>query len=172
MNKEEKIKIEVIGMGKAGIPLACVIASNNLNVIGVDIDKIRVETLNKKRNPIPEEPGVSEILEETIGKNFSVNANPIESSKKCNVHIVIVPLFIDKKTKIPDFSIIKSAFENISIRFLSRIILFGTKAGTFVPIRIILTCSILLILFMIFFNRSDESINGSPPVNKTFVISV
>ncbi|RLG32007.1 nucleotide sugar dehydrogenase, partial [Methanosarcinales archaeon] len=51
------MKIAVIGLGKAGLPLAGVIADSGLDVIGVDIDEKRCEDINSGRNPVPEERG-------------------------------------------------------------------------------------------------------------------
>ena len=106
------MKIGVIGLGKAGLPLAAVIAENNIQVIGIDIDQDRVNKINSGINPIPEEEGLSELLKKHGGNNLTASSNP-EDSKDCNVHIVIVPLFIDDNNN-PEFSIIKTAFESLS----------------------------------------------------------
>ena len=45
--------IAVIGLGKAGLPLAAVIAEAGLDVIGVDVDSQRCAQINKGINPIP-----------------------------------------------------------------------------------------------------------------------
>ncbi len=63
--------VYVWGMGKAGIPLALSMAESGMKVVGIDIDKKRVDELNKGINPIPEEPMVSELLKKHIGKNFT-----------------------------------------------------------------------------------------------------
>jgi len=103
--------ISVIGLGKAGLPLAAVIAESGLDVIGLDIDKDRVEQLRKKINPIPQEPGVQNILNEHMNKNFTVT-NEYSEVRKADAHIVIVPLFIGKDHN-PDFSILDSAFSSL-----------------------------------------------------------
>ena len=107
------MKIGVVGLGKAGLPLACTIADSGLDVIGVDINRNLINKLSKKENPIPEERDVQEILKKTIGKNFNLSSDPIETAMKCNVHIVIVPLFIDNN-KNPDFSLLNQAFTNVA----------------------------------------------------------
>ncbi|MEK6876469.1 MAG: NAD(P)-binding domain-containing protein, partial [Nanoarchaeota archaeon] len=40
------MKISVIGLGKAGLPLAAVIADSGLDVLGVDLDKKRTGMIN------------------------------------------------------------------------------------------------------------------------------
>lgn len=41
------VTASVIGLGKAGLPLAAVMADSGINVIGVDVDSKRVEDVNK-----------------------------------------------------------------------------------------------------------------------------
>ena len=107
------MKINVIGLGKAGLPLAAVIADSGIQVIGSDLDKEKVDTINKGINPIEEEPGLKELIKKHGNKSLKATTDTIKAAKECNVHIVIVPLFIDKNKK-PDFSILKSAFSDIS----------------------------------------------------------
>ncbi|MBS3132149.1 nucleotide sugar dehydrogenase [Candidatus Woesearchaeota archaeon] len=106
-------KVSVIGLGKAGLPLAAVIADAGIEVIGVDVDKQRAEDINSGKNPIPEENGLSELIKKNHGKNLKATSDPIAAAKESNAHIVIVPLFIDESTKKPDFSIIEKAMENV-----------------------------------------------------------
>lgn len=110
MNKQ---LISVVGLGKAGLPLAAVVANAGLEVIGVDIDTQRCEMINKGDNPLPEEPGLAEILQKYGGKTLKATPNPEEAAKEANVHIIIVPLFIDDQ-KQPDFSIIDAACSGIA----------------------------------------------------------
>lgn len=107
------MKISVIGLGKAGLPLAAVIADSGLEVIGVEIDAKKVEQINKGINPIKEEPGLSELIKKHGGKKLKATTDSVKAAKESNVHIIIVPLFIDGNKK-PDFSLIKKAFENVS----------------------------------------------------------
>jgi len=105
------MKIAVIGLGKAGLPLASVIADSGFEVIGVDIDEKRCEDINRGKNPIPEESGLGELIEQHGGKNLVATSN-YEDAKGCNVFIIIVPLFTDEN-KNPDFSILESAFRSV-----------------------------------------------------------
>ncbi|HDN65087.1 MAG TPA: nucleotide sugar dehydrogenase, partial [Methanosarcinales archaeon] len=105
------MKIAVVGLGKAGLPLAAVIAESGLGVVGVDIDADRVSMINSGANPIPEESGLSELIKKHGGKNL-VATSRYEDVKRRNVFIVIVPLFIDDDHS-PDFRALESAFRNI-----------------------------------------------------------
>lgn len=105
------MRIAVIGLGKAGLPLAGVIADSGFDVIGVDIDERRCETINMGNNPIPEEIGLDELIKKHGGKGL-VATTDYDDAAECTVFIVIVPLFIDESQN-PDFSILESAFRSV-----------------------------------------------------------
>jgi len=111
VNDMNDVKIAVVGLGKAGLPLAAVIAESGLGVVGVDIDADRVSMINSGANPIPEESGLSELIKKHGGKNL-VATSRYEDVKRRNVFIVIVPLFIDDDHS-PDFRALESAFRNV-----------------------------------------------------------
>ena len=111
VNDMNDVKIAVAGLGKAGLPLAAVIAESGLGVVGVDIDADRVSMINSGANPIPEESGLSELIKKHGGKNL-VATSRYADARRCNVFIVIVPLFIDDDHS-PDFRALESAFRNI-----------------------------------------------------------
>lgn len=106
------MKVGVVGLGKAGLPLAAVIADSGIIVKGIDIDKKRVESINSKKNPIPEEPELGGLIEKHAGKNL-IAVDDISKAADCDSYIIIVPLFIDDEKK-PDFSILDSAFKAVS----------------------------------------------------------
>lgn len=66
--KLPKKAISVVGLGRAGLPLAAVIARSGLRVFGVDIDAKRCKMINAGKNPIPEEPSLLELVREHGGK--------------------------------------------------------------------------------------------------------
>lgn len=67
-------KIGVIGLGFVGLTLACALASQKYYVIGIDIDREKIE---KIKNGIPPfyENGLEEILKKTIGKYLIVSSD-------------------------------------------------------------------------------------------------
>ena len=64
------MKICIIGLGKAGLPLAAVIADAGIEVLGIDLDSKKVDRINKGVNPIDEEPGLKELIKKHGGKNL------------------------------------------------------------------------------------------------------
>ena len=111
MDDVNDVNIAVVGLGKAGLPLAAVIADSGLTVVGVDIDADRVSMINSGANPIPEEPDLGGLIEKHGGTNL-IATSRYADARRCNVFIVIVPLFIDDDHS-PDFRALESAFRNI-----------------------------------------------------------
>ena len=93
------MKISVSGLGKAGLPLAAVIADAGIDVIGIDVDVKRVADINNGVNPIPEETGLSSLIKKYGGKRLKATTNAADAVKETSAHIVIVPLFIDSAKK-------------------------------------------------------------------------
>ncbi len=104
-------RIAVVGLGKAGLPIAGVIADSGFDVVGVDIDEGKCELINRGINPIPDETGLDKLIKKQGGKNL-IATTKYENAKDCNFFIVIVPLFIDENHA-SDFSILEDAFRNI-----------------------------------------------------------
>lgn len=103
--------IAVIGLGKAGLPIAGIIADNEFNVIGIDIDEIKCDQINRGINPIKDEFGLDELITKYGGKNL-IATSDYNKAKNCNFFIVIVPLFINED-HMPDFSILENVFREI-----------------------------------------------------------
>jgi len=106
------MRVAVVGLGKAGLPLAAVAADSGLQVTGVDLDASRVEKIKSGKNPIPEEPELDELIKKHAGQNL-IATTRYEDASGCEGFIVIVPLFIDEQHK-ADFSILERAFRSVA----------------------------------------------------------
>ena len=101
-------KIAILGLGYVGLPLALQL-SLSYNVIGYDIDNIRIKELRK---------GIDKTLE--VSESFLKNSKKISlffttCSKdilNCNFYIATVPTPIDVRKK-PDFFALKKVCETI-----------------------------------------------------------
>ncbi len=111
MIKNEEINISIIGLGYVGLPLA-VEFSKKYNVVGFDLDKIRVSEINNNFDRTNElsEKDLSDI------KNFNITTNENEISNS-NIYIVTVPTPVDKNNN-PNLNPIISASELIG-RYLN-----------------------------------------------------
>jgi len=50
--KTNKFAVGIIGLGYVGLPLALEFSKNSIKVIGFDLDKNKVDFINKKRKVI------------------------------------------------------------------------------------------------------------------------
>lgn len=96
---KKEIKIAVIGLGYVGLPLA-IEFGKKYPVIGYDIDKERIEELNKRSDHTLEADlnGLNEAMDLVLknknkGLKFSSNETDLKS---CTIYIVTVPTPIDK----------------------------------------------------------------------------
>ena len=101
----------VVGLGKAGLPLAARMAECNFRVIGVDIDEKKVSMINSGKNPIPEESELFKLIKKYGGKSLIATTN-YSDAKGCKAFLIIVPLFVNKN-KQPDYSIVENAVRNV-----------------------------------------------------------
>lgn len=94
------MKIAVIGLGKLGLPTACVFATTNLvvgcqhKVVGIDTNKHFVDEINAGRCPV-DEPGLEPLLEKArANTTFSTRFEDIGDD--CEIYFLVVPTPSDK----------------------------------------------------------------------------
>ncbi|WP_421077070.1 nucleotide sugar dehydrogenase [Methanothermococcus sp. Ax23] len=110
--KQKKInKICVIGLGYIGLPTASMLANHGYSVVGVDIDKKRVEAI-KNEELIIDEQGLMTLVKGAINSgNLKVKVEPEEA----DAFIICVPTPLKKEGGAPkcDLTYVLSAVENI-----------------------------------------------------------
>ena len=131
---EKKIKITVVGLGYVGLPLALEFGKK-YSTIGFDIDKSRIEELNKKKDR----------NNEFTKKDFKYSKklkfkNNLNEDNDSSIYIVTVPTPVTKKNK-PDLSLVESACRLIGMKIKKNdIVVFestvypGATDDVFVPI--------------------------------------
>ncbi len=107
---DRKANVGIIGLGYVGLPLAVAFAKKDFRVYGIDIDKSRVDRLNKGISYILDVPA-RDIHEVKNNGKLSVTTN-FDVIRKLDAVIICVPTPLNK-TKEPDVSYIVSAVENI-----------------------------------------------------------
>lgn len=65
-SSETVTTVSVLGLGRIGAPLAACLAARGLDVIGVDVDRGKVDALDAGRAPVCE-PGLAELVEQARG---------------------------------------------------------------------------------------------------------
>lgn len=82
-------RVNVVGLGKLGAPLAAVLASRGFSVIGLDVNKTLVDALNAGRMPIVE-PQLNELIAANRARlTATMDAN--EAVQNSDASFVIVP---------------------------------------------------------------------------------
>jgi nucleotide sugar dehydrogenase len=107
--KSGDLTIDVVGIGKMGLPLAALLAREGAKVIGVRRSEEAVREINRGICPIKEEPDLPEILSEVVGDGRLVATTDAEwAAEQSDVIIILVPLLVDDKGR-PDLSQIQVA---------------------------------------------------------------
>ena len=108
-----KIKFGVIGMGYVGLPLAIEFAKEDFKVTGFDINKKRIEKINRGESYIDDIP--SEKLKAVVEKGTLSGTSDFDRLKEMDIISICVPTPL-RKTKDPDISYILSATQAIAER--------------------------------------------------------
>ena len=80
-------EVVTIGLGYIGLPTSALIASNGTKVLGVDINKKIVDTINQGKIHIVE-PELDQIVSKAVSKGFlKASIKP----KSADVYLIVVP---------------------------------------------------------------------------------
>ena len=103
--------ISVVGLGYVGLPLSVAAASSRFQVVGIDINRVRVETINKGISPL--EDISDQKIHELIDNKRLLTTTEFSRIKDSEVIVICVPtpLTFDHK---PDLSILESALKAIA----------------------------------------------------------
>ena len=102
-------RVCVVGLGYVGVPTAAVLAGHGMEVIGVDIDRERVETINSGASPF-DEPGLDSLVAEVVASGaLSARGEPAPA----DAFIIAVPTPI-REDRSPDLSYVRAAVDNLA----------------------------------------------------------
>ena len=104
-------RVNVVGLGKLGAPLAAVLASRGFTVIGLDVNKTFVDALNAGKMPIVE-PQLNELIAENR-ERLSATMDADEAVQKSDASFVIVPTPSNKETGFFSNSYVLKAMETL-----------------------------------------------------------
>ena len=107
---EKRAIIGVIGLGYVGLPLIVEFALKDYPTIGFEVDKKKVNELNKGNSHIVDVP--SENVRKALDSERFKATTDFSELNKCDVIIICVPTPL-RKTKDPDMSFILAAGEQI-----------------------------------------------------------
>ncbi|MCP4137368.1 MAG: UDP-N-acetyl-D-mannosamine dehydrogenase [bacterium] len=108
MNKKHK-KVIVMGLGYIGLPTAALIAGKKISVLGIDIDPVIVETINKGLIHIVE-PDLEDLVKEAVeGGYLQAGFEAVQG----DVFLIAVPTPLKGENQ-PDISYVAAAIETIT----------------------------------------------------------
>jgi UDP-N-acetyl-D-glucosamine dehydrogenase len=110
-SKEAFMRSAVIGMGYVGLPLAVEIALAGIDVVGIDLVKEKVDTINSGRSYIGDVE--TKVLARLVHKGKLSATTDFSVLKSADAVIICVPTPL-RKTKDPDISYIISAVEEVA----------------------------------------------------------
>lgn len=107
--------IAVIALGKIGLPLAVQFADAGHHVVGVDVSATTVDAVNAAREPFPGEADLATKLAESVGAGrLRATTDYADAIPGADVVVVVVPLFVDEDTALPDFGWMDSATRSMA----------------------------------------------------------
>ena len=102
-------RVCVVGLGYVGVPTAAVLAGHGMEVIGVDIDRERVGTINSGASPF-DEPGLDSLVAEVVASGaLSARGEPAPA----DAFVIAVPTPI-REDRSPDLSYVRAAVDNLA----------------------------------------------------------
>jgi UDP-N-acetyl-D-glucosamine dehydrogenase len=108
---EKKVQVGVIGMGYVGLPLAVEIANAGIRVVGIDIDRAKVERINSGESYISDVPSTA-VARHVTAERLRAVAD-FKVIQQLDAIIICVPTPLGK-TKDPDLSLVVSAVDRIA----------------------------------------------------------
>lgn len=130
--------ITVVGLGYVGLPLACLCAEKGHRVFGLDIDKNKIDSINKQISPIEDEYIIQKL--KNLKNKIHATANAEECIPNSDVVIVCVPTPVDRNNS-PDLTALMESISAISklikqntLLIIESTIYPGTIEGIVVPI--------------------------------------
>jgi len=111
---ERFVRVAVVGLGYVGLPLAAAVAATGANVVGIDIDPEKVESVNKGRSPLRgHEPGLDDLVREQVATGRLRASLDPQTASSANVVAVCVETPIDPATHDPSYKALKVAIAEV-----------------------------------------------------------
>ncbi|MDP3766146.1 MAG: nucleotide sugar dehydrogenase [Nanoarchaeota archaeon] len=108
--------VTIVGLGYVGLPVACLCAEKGYKVYGLDIERNKIDLVNRNQSPVDDEYLVKKIA--NLKNKIHAMANPSECIPNSEVVIVCVPTPVDRNNS-PDLTALMESVSTIS-KFIRR----------------------------------------------------
>lgn len=109
--KTKQVKIAVIGLGYVGFPLALEFVKKKINVIGIEIDRDRLQSIVKQRSYISDIS--NQELKKACASGYLQASAKFSDIKQADAVLICVPTPLKGKY-LPDISFIKNAVSEVA----------------------------------------------------------
>jgi UDP-N-acetyl-D-glucosamine dehydrogenase len=109
--KEKKIKVAIVGLGYVGLPLAMAVINKGVKVIGIDLDKKKIDSLKAAKNYIQDVD--DKALAAAIKKSMLEPTSDFHKMSEADVVCITVPTPINKE-KTPDLKFVEDASKSVA----------------------------------------------------------
>ncbi len=111
----EIMRIAVVALGKIGLPLAVQFADSGHEVIGVDVNRRAVDSINAGVEPFPGEAFLQEKLAELVPSGrLRATTEYAEAIPGADAVVLVAPVFVDDETWEPDFQYMDAATRSLA----------------------------------------------------------
>jgi UDP-N-acetyl-D-glucosamine dehydrogenase len=111
-NHPEKL-VAIIGLGYVGLPLAAAFGHAGIPVIGIDLDELKIHSLDQGRSYIPDVPTAQ--IAELVSRRLLRATTDYDALREADSIFICVPTPFDAN-KAPDLTAVKHAAEGIAPR--------------------------------------------------------
>ena len=105
--------VTIVGLGYVGLPLACLCAEKGFKVYGLDIDKNKIELINRGISPIDDDYAIGKL--KNLKNKIIATINVDECIKNSDIVLICVPTPVDKNNA-PDLTALIKAASIVSSR--------------------------------------------------------
>ena len=118
--RDEQAVFVVVGLGRVGLPLSSVLANSGFNVIGIDVDENKLESVRNSKCPFFDPP-----LQESLEKSISSGRLTVSKTLQEKVDVIFLTVGTPSSTEgSVDYSQLYAAIDEIcSINLLQKLII-------------------------------------------------
>jgi UDP-N-acetyl-D-mannosaminuronic acid dehydrogenase len=113
--EEKTAKLVVIGLGYVGLPVACLFTEAGFPVIGLDVDRTKVDAINQGRCPIQgREPGLPDLVARVVNDGGLRATTDYSVSQDAEIVLIAVETPVDAETKKPRYTALRRALADLA----------------------------------------------------------
>jgi nucleotide sugar dehydrogenase len=107
--QKRKPGICVIGLGRVGLPAAIAFALKGFHTIGIDINQSLVDSVNKSKANLKDEPELGKLLKRIRKGDLTATSDTKDAVSKSEIILLCLPTPLNANTNEADYSYLQSA---------------------------------------------------------------